>query len=250
MQVNILSVRDLSIHYNAIEALSGLSFDVQAADYVGLVGPNGSGKTTLVKSLLGLVKPWKGTVTLFGQPLAGFTCWNRVGYLPQKMNLFNPHFPTTVREVVALGLISTKKFPRRIAKSDETEIMRMLDLLNITHLANKLIGELSGGQLQKVFIARALINGPELIILDEPTTALDPETRENFFSLMSDLNRNMHATIILVTHDLGTIGEYASKLLYVDKKVIFYGSFDEFCLSDTMSKYFGHSSQHIICHKH
>jgi len=248
--VNILSVRDLTIHYNAIEALSGLSFDVQKADYIGLVGPNGSGKTTLVKSMLGLVKPSKGSVMLFGQTLNEFSGWSRVGYLPQKMHSFNPHFPSTVREVVALGLISIKKFPRRIIKSDETEIMRMLELLNITQLANKLIGELSGGQLQKVFIARALINEPELIILDEPTTALDPETRENFFSLIRDINRNRQATIILVTHDLGTIGEYASKLLYVDKKVIFYGNFDEFCHSDTMSQYFGHSSQHIICHKH
>ena len=189
-------------------------------------------------------------MTLFGHPLAEFGHWGRVGYLPQKMHAFNPHFPSTVKEVVALGLISKKKFPRRIAKSDEAAIKHMLELLNITNIANKLIGELSGGQLQRVFIARALINEPELIILDEPTTALDPETRENFFSLIRDLNRERHATIILVTHDIGTIGAHASKLLYVDKKVIFYGSFDEFCLSDTMSKFFGSSSQHIICHKH
>jgi zinc transport system ATP-binding protein len=250
MPVNVLSVRDLSIHYNSIEALNGLSFDVQAGDYVGLVGPNGSGKSTLIKSILRLVLPSNGTMTLFGQPIAEFRGWSRVGYLPQKMHAFNPHFPSTVKEVVALGLISKKIFPRRIAKSDEAVIMNMLGVLNITHIANELIGELSGGQLQKVFIARALINEPELIILDEPTTALDPETRENFFSLMGDLNRNRRATIILVTHDIGTIGEHASKLLYLDKKVVFYGSFDEFCYSDAMSKYFGHSSQHIICHKH
>ncbi|MGD0281330.1 MAG: metal ABC transporter ATP-binding protein [Dissulfurispiraceae bacterium] len=250
MPVNILSVRDLGINYNSTEALRRLSFDVQEADYVGLVGPNGSGKTTLVKSILGLVKPSKGTMTLFGQPLAEFRQWSKVGYLPQKMHSFNPHFPSTVKEVVSLGLISQKEFPRRITKSDGAAIMHVLELLNITHIANKLIGELSGGQLQKVFIARALINDPELIIFDEPTTALDPETRENFFSLMRNLNSNRRATIILVTHDIGTIGEYASKLLYVDKEVIFYGSFDEFCLSDTMSKYFGRSSQHIICHKH
>lgn len=250
MPVNILSVNDLLIKYNSVEALSGLSFDVQAADYVGLVGPNGSGKTTLVKSLLGLVKPSAGTITLFGRPLPEFREWCKVGYLPQKMHSFNPHFPSTVREVVALGLLSGKKFPRRIRKSDGAVIMRMLGMLNIAHMADKLIGELSGGQLQRVFIARALVNEPELIILDEPTTALDPETRENFFSLMRDLNQKRQATIILVTHDLGTIGEYASKLLYVDKKVVFYGSFDDFCVSDSMSKYFGHSAQHIICHKH
>lgn len=250
MPVTVLSVRDISISYNSIEALSGLSFDVQAGDYVGLVGPNGSGKSTLVKSILGLIKPSKGVITLFGHPLDEFRHWSRMGYVPQKMHSLNPHFPSTVKEIIALGLISMKKFPRRIAKSDEASIMHMLELLNITDIADKLIGELSGGQLQRVFIARALVNEPDLIILDEPTTALDPETRENFFALMQELNRQRHATIILVTHDIGTIGEYASKLLYLDKKVIFYGSFDEFCLSDTMSKYFGHSSQHIICHKH
>ncbi|MBF0558057.1 MAG: metal ABC transporter ATP-binding protein [Nitrospirae bacterium] len=250
MPVNILSVRNLCINYNSLEALNVLSFDVEKADYVGLVGPNGSGKTTLVKAILGLVRPSGGAMTLFGQPMPEFRDWYKVGYLPQKMHSFNPHFPSTVREVVALGLISRKKFPRRLDKSDETAITRMLEMLNIAHIANKLIGELSGGQLQKVFIARALINEPELIILDEPTTALDPETRENFFSLMRELNLKQRATIILVTHDIGTIGEHASKLLYLDKKIIFYGSFDEFCVSDSMSKYFGRSSQHIICHKH
>lgn len=250
MPVNVLSVRDLSISYNSIEALSGLSFEVGSGDYVGLVGPNGSGKSTLIKSILGLVKPSKGAITLFGQDASVSRPWSRIGYLPQKMNTFSPHFPSSVREVVALGLISRKTFPRRIVKSDDSTIRHMLELLNITDIANKLIGELSGGQLQRVFIARALINDPEFVILDEPTTALDPETRENFFSLLRDINRDRHVTIILVTHDIGTIGAYASKLLYLDKKVIFYGSFDEFCISDTMSQFFGSSSQHIICHKH
>jgi zinc transport system ATP-binding protein len=149
MPVNILSVHNLCINYNSIEALSGLSFDVQKADFVGLVGPNGSGKTTLVKAILGLVKPSEGTMTMFGQQPSEFRDWRKVGYLPQKMHSFNPHFPSTVKEVVALGLISRKKFPRRINRSDEAAIMRMLGMLNITHIANKLIGELSGGQLQK-----------------------------------------------------------------------------------------------------
>jgi zinc transport system ATP-binding protein len=113
-----------------------------------------------------------------------------------------------------------------------------------------MIGDLSGGQQQRVFIARALVNKPELLFLDEPTTALDPETRENFFEVLSDLNRNHKVTVVLVTHDIGTIGKYASKLLYIDRGVIFYGSFDEFCLSGDMTRFFGASSQHLICHRH
>jgi zinc transport system ATP-binding protein len=250
MPLGILSVDRLCIEYNALEVLSDLSFDVQPGDYVGLVGPNGSGKSTLIKSFLGLIRPSKGSVSVFGSCPAELKEWRRIGYLPQKMPSFNPHFPSTVREIVALGLLAGKCFPKRLKKSDAAAVDRVLELMNITGLADTLIGDLSGGQQQRVFIARALINEPELLILDEPTTALDPETRESFFGLLRDLNREKNTTVLLVTHDLGTIGEYATKLLYIDKKIIFYGSFEDFCVSDSMAQYFGTSSQHIICHKH
>jgi len=113
-----------------------------------------------------------------------------------------------------------------------------------------MIGELSGGQQQRVFLARAIVHEPELLILDEPTAALDPETRERFFAMIQELNGKKGVTIILVTHDIGNIGKYASKLLYLDKKIIFYGSFNDFCLSDEMMGYFGAYSQHVICHRH
>ena len=166
------------------------------------------------------------------------------------MSFFNPYFPSTVKEIVALGLVSRKKFPKRLDAADEKTIDRTLEMLNIADIGHKMIGDLSGGQQQRVFIARALVNKPELLFLDEPPTALDPETRENFFEVLSDLNRNYKVTVVLVTHDIGTIGKYASKLLYIDRGVIFYGSFDEFCLSGDMTRFFGASSQHLICHRH
>jgi zinc transport system ATP-binding protein len=101
-----------------------------------------------------------------------------------------------------------------------------------------------------VLIARAFVGDPDLIILDEPSAALDPESREQFFSLLQDLSRNRRATIILVTHDMGTIGQYADKLLFIDRKIIFYGSFDEFCRSENMNALFGENAQHMICHRH
>jgi zinc transport system ATP-binding protein len=113
-----------------------------------------------------------------------------------------------------------------------------------------LIGELSGGQLQRVLVARAIVNEPDLLILDEPTTALDPETREIFFNTLQKLNKSKNTTIILVTHDMGSIGKYASKLLYLDKSIIFYGSFENFCSSRDMGSYFGEFAQHLICHRH
>jgi len=246
----VLSVHDLFFQYTSTEILSNISFRMQAGDYLGIVGPNGSGKSTLIKLTLGLLQPSKGTIEVFGTNIADFVDWYRIGYLPQKLNSINPHFPATVREIVALGLLSTKGYPRRITKSDEKSINSALELLDIIDIKNKLIGELSGGQQQRVLIARALVNEPELLILDEPTTALDPEAREKFFSTLKDLNEHKKVTLIIITHDIGTIGKYASRLLYLDKQVVFYGGFDDFCASSDMASYFGEYSQHVICHRH
>jgi zinc transport system ATP-binding protein len=250
MSVTILSSEGLHFQYNGIEILRDISFQIDAGDYVGIVGPNGSGKTTLIKLALGLFKPALGKILLFGRSPADFTDWHKVGYLPQKANYFNPHFPATVREIVALGLLSRKGFPRRTGKDDNNMIDGALSLMDITNIKKKLIGELSGGQQQRVLIAKAMISGPELLILDEPTTALDPEGREKFFNTLKELNEKKKLTIIMITHDMGTIGKYASKLIYIDKRVIFFGGFDDFCASHDMATYFGEYSQHVICHRH
>ena len=123
-------------------------------------------------------------------------------------------------------------------------------MAEVLDISDALIGELSGGQQQRVLVARAVVNKPELLILDEPTTALDPEARENFFKVLYELNRRENVTVILVTHDIASIGKYASKLMYLDKKIIFYGSFEDFCLSENMTHYFGEFTQHLICHRH
>lgn len=250
MPITALSSEGLNFQYNGVEILSNISFQIQAGDYIGIVGPNGSGKTTLIKLALGFLKPTKGKIHLFGQSPVDFPDWRKIGYLPQKANYFNPHFPATVREIVALGLLSKKRFPKRIRKNDDDKIDDALSLMDIANIKKKLIGELSGGQQQRVLIARAMVSGPEMLILDEPTTALDPEGREKFFNILNELNEQKKLTIIMITHDMGTIGKYASKLLYIDKRVIFFGGFDNFCASQEMSTYFGEYSQHIICHRH
>jgi zinc transport system ATP-binding protein len=250
MPVDVLATEGLTFQYNSTEILADISFRLQAGDYLGLVGPNGSGKTTLIKLILGLLQPSKGKIVLFGSNLTDFKDWRKVGYLPQKINSFNPHFPATVREIVSLGLLSAKRFPRRIKRNDDMAINNALELVDIIDIKTELIGELSGGQQQRVLIAKALVSEPELLILDEPTTALDPEAREKFFGTLKDLNENRKVTIIIITHDIGTIGKYASRLLYLDKRLIFYGGFDDFCTSSEMANYFGEYSQHVICHRH
>jgi zinc transport system ATP-binding protein len=246
----VLSVKNLSFSYEATEVLSGVSFSVGKGEYVALAGPNGAGKTTLVKVILGLENKRRGTIEIFGKSFESFSDWDRIGYLPQQVNVFNLLFPATAKEVVGLGLLSHKGFPKKIARSDEAKILETLDLMGVLYLKNQLVGELSGGQQQRVFLARALVSDPELLILDEPSTALDPQTREEFFGLVERLNRDKGVTVIIITHDTAHIGQYAGKLLYLDKQIIFYGGFADFCQSKEMEQYFGPFSQHLICHQH
>ncbi len=247
---SILSVRNLYCGYGSVEVLSDVSFDIEKGDYIGLAGPNGAGKTSVVKSVLGLSEKFKGIIKLFGQDLKYFNGWGRVGYLSQRVTAFNPLFPAAVKEVVGLGLLSQKEFPKRFNHTDDAKIKQSLGLMGISDLDRKPVSDLSGGQQQRVFLARALVSNPELLILDEPGTALDPQSREDFFEFIKKLNRDKGITIILITHDTAQIGQYANKLLYMDKKVVFYGSFSDFCRSVEMHQYFGHFSQHLICHQH
>lgn len=246
----ILSVSALGFRYNTVDVLENISFEVRAGDYIGLVGHNGSGKTTLIKVILGLLKPYTGNVSLFDQSLENFHSWNRIGYMPQNLSFFNPIFPASVEEVISLGLLSEKRFPRRITNADKKTVQEALERLKITNLKDRLIENLSGGQQQRVFLARALITKPDLLILDEPSNALDTSSREQFFSILGQLNKKNKTAIILITHDVGQVGLYADKLLYLDRKIVFFGNFADFCKSDKMSRQFGLDSQHIICHQH
>ena len=240
MSVNLVRVENLTFSYNSTPAVNGISFNLNKGDYLGIVGPNGSGKSMLVKNILGILPLQSGSIHLFGQPQHKFRRWDKIGYLPQKLSALNTHFPGSVGEILEMGL----------RKKNAGEKRQVLELMGISHLSSRLIGELSYGEQQRVMLAHALIGRPELIIFDEPTTALDPETRDIFYSLSENLNRTHGTTIILVTHDIGIIGEYARHLLYLDKKVLFTGTFEEFCKSREMTGFFGEGSQHIICHQH
>lgn len=250
MPLEVLSVSSLCSGYQSADVLQDVTFTVQAGDYLGIVGPNGSGKSTLVKSILGLIKHETGSVRLFGTPFHQFRDWKRIGYLPQGLQFFNPNFPATVAEVVRLGRLAGKGFPKRFDRKDAAAVDTTLQWMDIGSIRDRMIGELSGGMRQRVLLARALVNEPELLVLDEPTTALDPETREHFYQLLLEMNRERQTTVILVTHDTGTIGRYARQMLYLDKKVIFFGGFDDFCKSVEMTGFFGEHAQHVVCHRH
>jgi zinc transport system ATP-binding protein len=236
----IVRVNDLTFRYNGVDVISNITFTVEKGAYLAIVGPNGSGKSTLIKNILGILKPEQGRVDLFGRPIGSFRGWDKIGYLPQRLSGLNAHFPGTVGEIVQMGL----------PKKDAATLIRTLAMMAIGHLASRLIGELSYGEQQRAMLARALIRRPQLLIFDEPTTALDPETRGIFYSLTQTLSRTDGTTVILVTHDSGVVGQYAQNLLYLDKKVVFSGTFKDFCASQDMTGFFGPESQHIICHQH
>ena len=238
--MSIIRVDDLTFRYNGLDVISNITFAVEEGIYLGIVGPNGSGKSTLIKNILGILQPEQGRVELFGKPIGHFRHWEKIGYLPQRLSALNTHFPGTVEEIVQMGL----------PKKDPLTMRRTLEMMAIGHLASRLIGELSYGEQQRAMLAQALMRRPALLIFDEPTTALDPETREMFYSLTREMNRTDGTTVILVTHDIGVIGQYAQNLLYLDKKVIFSGTFKDFCSSQDMTGFFGPASQHLICHQH
>lgn len=250
MQIQVVCAENLCCSYASGRVLEDITFSVEAGDYVGIVGPNGSGKSTLVRALLGLCRISEGSASLFGVDCARFSDWGRLGYLPQSLGQLNPVFPATVAETVALGLLSLQRFPRRLRGVEHGRVESVLDELGILNLKDRLIGELSGGQQQRVLLARALVNDPELLIMDEPTAALDPETRERFYGLVAGINSTRNVTVLLVTHDTGVIGRHASKMLYLDKRLLFFGSFEQFCHSPEMSALFGEHSQHLMCHRH
>lgn len=242
----ILRAENVSLSYGRHEVLTDASFTVEEGDYIGIVGPNGSGKTTLMKAMLGLIAPSSGSITYAGEVQDS----RFIGYLPQKVITGDPLFPAKVREVVAMGLLSSKKFPKYLHAEDYKRVDEILERLKIGNLGDKKIGNLSGGQQQRVLLARALVASPKLLILDEPTSALDPKIRENFYSILKTLNEQDRVTILLVSHDIGSIGQYTRKMLYLDRTVVFFGTYGDFCHSQDMAQYFGPFSQHKFCWQH
>lgn len=243
----VYTVKNLTVKYGNSEVFKDINFSILKGDYLTIVGPNGSGKSTLIKALLKLV-PFLGEIEIFDIPLKDFQDWYKIGYIPQRSIYFNPYFPATVKEVVSMGLLSKKKYGFFERRKDLSKIDRALKSIGIYEIKDNPVFSLSGGQQQRVLIARALVNEPEILILDEPTGALDPDTRETFFEILTKLNKE-GKTIVLVTHDIGSAGKYATKLMYFDRGIIFHGTFKEFCESESMGGYFGQLTQHLICHR-
>lgn len=204
--------------------LEDVSFTLLPGEYVGIIGPNGSGKSTFLKLLLGLIPLQSGSVTLFGQPLHDFREWSKIGYVSQAGFQGEANFPATVAEVIATGSPHWYLFSRKKQRAVlQEEIVAVARLVGIEQLLERRIGELSGGEEQRVFIAQALISNPELLVLDEPTAGVDLSAEQSFYDLLRELNEVHHKTILLVSHDLEALAHNAKTALCINKKIIYAG---------------------------
>ena len=206
----IVKIMGLGVNYDGSVALKDVNLSLFADDFVGIIGPNGGGKSTLVKSILGLI-PHTGTVEYSG----GIEGGHHIGYMPQQ-NLFDKSFPISVGELVMSGLQAQKQLGR-YGRADRAAAKAILEQLGISHLANKQIGELSGGELQRALLGRAIISEPRLLILDEPANFVDNKFENELYHLLRELNERM--AIVVVSHDVGTITSFVKSVVCVNRTV-------------------------------
>lgn len=212
---------DLTLGYGSQEILSHLSFEVNAGDYLCIVGENGSGKTTLMKTLLGLTKPLKGSIE-FSDGVTART----IGYLPQQTDV-QRDFPASVREIVLSGCLGHDGFRPFYNKADKALAARSMERMNITDLSRRCYRELSGGQQQRVLLARALCATEKILLLDEPVAGLDPKVTAEMYELIESLKQADGVTVIMISHDVDKALQYASHILHIGSD-IFFGTKDEF----------------------
>lgn len=201
--MELVRINSLSVSYGNVEALKNASFVINSGDFIGVIGPNGAGKSTLVKAILGAVKPTSGTVEYGVENM-------RIGYLPQSHTI-DTLFPVSVRQAIMLGSITRKN----LWHSDGKRADELMQLAGIKHLARRSLTALSGGELQRMLLCRALINDPQLLILDEPTTYVDNKFESELYDLLVKLNQTI--AIVMVSHDLGTISSYVKSIACVNR---------------------------------
>ncbi|MTD29974.1 metal ABC transporter ATP-binding protein [Planomicrobium sp. YIM 101495] len=247
MESPLIDLKDISYSYEQTKALDHISLTVREGDFLAIIGPNGSGKSTLLKIMLGLLKPTSGTVELFGVDSKQFKQREWIGYVSQKSNSFNSGFPATVEEVVIGGLAKKAGLFKRIPRDAKKLANDALTSVGMAAFAKRRISELSGGQQQRVFIARALVARPKVLILDEPTVGIDHENVQAFYNMLAHLNHDHDITMILVTHDMGSVSDRITHVACLNQTIHFHGFKEKFeTMSDEqLEAWHGHSVRKI-----
>jgi len=214
--VHYIEVKDLTFYYDDEPVLEGVNYHVDAGEFVILTGENGAAKSTLVRSTLGLLKPAKGEVTVAKKNTAGKRL--SVGYIPQQIASFNVGFPSTVLELVRSGRYPKNRWFKKLTQRDHDHVQKALEAVGMWEMRHKRIGELSGGQKQRISLARIFATDPDLFILDEPTTGMDEESRNNFYRLLRHSAHQHGKAILMITHDHEDIKNYADRQIRLVRK--------------------------------
>jgi len=262
--LNILEIKDVTVKYDALAAVDNVSFNVKQGDFLGIIGPNGAGKTTLFKSILGFMK-FEGEIKLFNYyPSTEYRLLlPLIGYIPQKMSI-EKNFPATVNDIISMGiipekritkannLIKNKKYMIRENKSQnpESRISEMLELTGLESMADKLFNELSGGEQQRAFVAKTLINYPNLLILDEPVNGFDMDAQNKFYEILTKINKKNNTTIILASHDLNVISKLTNKVACMNRTLFFHGNKDEFFSNSELLETYSESAMQMHLKHH
>lgn len=246
---NCLEVKNINFKYGQSPVLENISFDVEEGDYLGVIGPNGGGKTTLLKIILGLLKPDTGKVLLFGKNIEQLKDRSSIGYVPQKSSQSEVLYPATVEEIVKSGRTARVGLFKKFSPEDRDAVARAMKITDIAKYKDRLITHLSGGERQKVFIARALAGSPKILILDEPTVAVDIAAQEKFYNFLSNLNRKLGLTIVFVTHDVDVITKEAKTILCLNRALVCHGCSRDIMVDEYLEKIYGKKVKHVT-HEH
>jgi zinc transport system ATP-binding protein len=240
-----IKLENVSVYYGDVCAIKNINLEIMKNDFLGIIGPNGSGKTTLLKVLLGIISPDAGNLSKRDDL--------KVGYVPQ-FSTFNKGFPINVFDMVLMGNLKNKtKAFHKFSKEDIERTEKTLDKINISHLKDRHISNLSGGQIQKSLIARAIVSDPDVLILDEPTASLDPDAKKEIYEILWELNKN--TTIILVSHDMGVISSYVKNVACLNQRLFYHG--DSSSVGDGIQMAYGcpveiiaHGKPHRVFEEH
>lgn len=245
MEKPIVELLNVSAHYGSILAVENVSLSISAQDLLGIFGPNGGGKSTLLKLLLGLVPPSTGSIRVFGQSPCQVR--RRLGYVPQHSDV-NKSFPASVLDLVLMGSLPRTAHPffhfRQKAREKAREC---LVTMGIEGLESRLLSQLSGGQLQRALISRTLMSQPELILLDEPTASVDPETKQIIYELLKTL-RQQGATVLIVSHDTAALAPVVSRVACLNQTLHYHGDWPT--SSEAIAEAFGCSVEMAISASH
>jgi zinc transport system ATP-binding protein len=236
----IVDIQKLSVDYSGIKALDDISFGIAEGDFLGIIGPNGAGKSTLFRCMLGLHIQYDGGIKFFDQDIRDSKKYlSQVGYVPQKP-VVDRNFPATIREVLSMSQNS----------NDPKKVDEALQKVWMHELADRRIGDLSVGQQQRVFIAKALVNSPKILVLDEPVTGIDMYNQDLFFQILGELNTKEKISIIWASHDLDAVERVANKVACLNKTLFFHGVSKKFFSDDEMLKKYSETSMQMHMHHH